>query len=115
MSRALVVVLLVALNAPRAFAESSELESDDHPTKVELVPQARPVDDPFQASTPLYARWYVWAGAGLLSTAATLALGLLVAMVVDHQFSPFARPPIRTPAEMCGGGTCDACIGTRCE
>ena len=80
---------------------------EDRPAQVNLEPLERDSDlelelDPSrkEKSTPLYARWYVWAGVG------AVVVGAVVTAVAVTQ----APKPTPDPSIVCGG-PCDATIG----
>jgi hypothetical protein len=83
----------------------------DRPVETSLVPSSTPepsiaaVSEP-SASTPVYQRWYFWAGVA----AVVVAAGVGTAVGVSA-----AQPPRkRTEGEVCAPGTCDGCIGLTC-
>jgi hypothetical protein len=83
----------------------------DRPVETSLVPNSTPdssvtaVTDP-GASTPIYQRWYFWAGVAAVVVAAG------VGTAVGVSASQPARK--RTEGEVCAPGTCDGCIGLAC-
>jgi len=81
--------------------------AEDRPAQVNLEPPERDSDlelelDPGKKdkSTPLYARWYVWAGVG------AVVVGAVVTAVAVTQ----APKPTPDPGIVCGG-PCDATLG----
>jgi hypothetical protein len=68
------------------------LPRDDAPPAIELVP------------TPLYERWYFWAGAAVF-IAASVATAVAIGMATQ-------QPPL-TATQICGPAGCTACIGCR--
>lgn len=83
------------------------LVGEDRPAQVNLEPVEQDSDLELELSpgqrektTPLYARWYVWAGVG-----AVVAGAVVTALVVTQ-----APKPTPDPTIVCGG-PCDATVG----
>lgn len=89
----------------------AELAATDRPIETTLTPLIEPAPPPLEvkkgpAETPIYQRWYFWAGVGAVVVAA--AAGTAVAVS-----SANAQPARLTEQEICGRN-CDGCIGFTC-
>jgi hypothetical protein len=77
----------------------------DRPENTNLTPANPDASLGLEASvepTPVYKRWYVWAGAAAVVAAVAVGVGVGVSS---------SKPKRLTEAEICGPGGCDACIG----
>jgi len=84
----------------------------DRPVSATLTPVVEPVAAPpievkqGPQETPIYQRWYFWAGVGAVVVA---AIAIPTAVVAANN----AQPAKLTEQEICGG-ECDGCIGFQC-
>lgn len=92
--------------------KAAELAAADRPVQATLTPEVAPMAAPpievkkGPAETPIYQRWYFWAGVGAVVVAA--AAGTAIAVT-----SANAQPAKLTEDQICGG-KCDGCIGFTC-
>jgi hypothetical protein len=82
--------------------------ASDRPVEATLTPVAPPVGPPLverkaEGSTPIYQRWYFWAGVGAVVAAAVAGTAVAVS----------AQPATLTEQQICGA-KCDGCIGFQC-
>ena len=100
---ALVAAILCALPAQA----DPPAQASDRPVASTLLP-AQPAAVPSLTTTqptPIYRRWYFWAGVGAAVVATTLALAVATQNV----------GPRKLTSEQICGNSCDACIGPVCD
>jgi hypothetical protein len=92
--------------------KAPEVVSADRPVQATLTPEVTPVPAPpievkkEPTQTPLYQRWYFWAGVGAVLAAAAAGTAIAVS-------SANAQPTKLGEKEICGG-KCDACVNFSC-